>query len=226
MNIRAVLIDIDNTILDFNKSAIAAINQCAKKHGINLPDNYARIFFEVNDKLWGLLEQSVIVKQDIYDRRWNMIFSELQIDADGHAFEEDFRKEMRTTAITVDGADEILSYLSEKYPVYTASNASRLQQEARLEKTGLSKYLSGMFTSEEIGFQKPAKEFFHACYEALYPIKPEEIIMIGDSVNADIIGAKNFGFRSLWFNFRNEEYTDYNFTDFKVDHLREIKDIL
>ena len=226
MNIRAVLIDIDNTILDFNKCAIASIEQCAKKYGISLPDNYSQVFFEVNDELWGLLEQGVIVKQDIYDRRWNMIFSKLRIEADGHAFEEDFRKEMRTTAITVDGAEEILSYLSEKYPTYTASNASRFQQEARLEKTGLSKYLSGMFASEDIGFQKPAKEFFYACYEALYPIKPEDIIMIGDSVNADIIGAKNFGFRSIWFNFSNEEYSDYNFTDFKVNSLIEIKDIL
>ncbi len=226
MSIKAVLIDIDNTILDFDRCADEAIKICAEKYGIALPCNYYEVFSEINDKLWGLLEQRKIIKQDIYERRWVEIFEILKIDEDGKAFEEDFRSTIRDVAIPVDGAEEILSYLSEKYPVYCASNASRERQEHRLKINGFDRFISGMFISEDIGFQKPAKEFFYACYEALCPIAPEEIIMIGDSVNADIIGAKSFGFTSLWFNFRNEEYADYNFTDFKVSQLREIKNIL
>ena len=50
--------------------------------------------------------------------------------------------------------------------------------------------------------------------------------MIGDSVNADMIGAKNFGFKSLWFNKKNKVYDNYDFTDFKVNHLSEINKFL
>lgn len=226
MNIKAVLIDMDNTILDFDRCADEAIKICAEKYGITLPCNYYEVFSEINDKLWGLLEQGKITKQDIYDRRWVEIFEILKIDEDGKAFEEDFRNTIRDVAIPVDGAEEILFYLSKKYPVYCASNASRERQEHRLKINGFDRFISGMFISEDIGFQKPAKEFFYACYEALYPIKPSEIIMIGDSVNADIIGAKNFGMKTIWFNFKKDTYDEYNFTDYKVTSLAEIKNIL
>ncbi len=226
MTVKAVLIDIDNTILDFDKCADASIKKCAEHFNIVLPENYYEVFSECNDKLWHLLEQGIITKQDIYDRRWVEIFLRLGIHADGIAFEEMFRKAIRNITIPVDGAEELLKYLSEKYPVYCASNASREQQEIRLHSIDFHKYLSGFFMSEDIGFQKPAKEFFFACSNALYPVKPSEIVMIGDSKNADIIGAKNFGLKTIWFNFRKETYDRYNFTDYKVNSLDEIKNII
>lgn len=226
MNIKAILIDIDNTLLDFNRSANKASENVARLHNISLPENYTEVFHKVNDELWTELECGKIDKTDIYRRRFRRIFEILEISVNSDAFEEDFRKEMRSTAVMVEGAKDILRYLSEKYPVYTASNASRLQQEIRLKNSGLWQYLSGMFTSEEIGFQKPAKEFFYACCSELYPIRPNEIIMIGDSISADIIGAKNFGLKSIWFNFYRSTYADYSFTDFHVNKLEEIKNIL
>ncbi len=226
MTVKAVLIDIDNTILDFDKCSDEAIKQSAEHFGITLPENYFEVFSECNDKLWHLLEEGIITKQDIYDRRWIEIFKRLGVDADGIAFDNMFREKIRNIAIPVDGAEELLQYLSGKYPVYCASNASRERQEFRIASRGFDKYISGIFTSEDIGFQKPAKEFFFACGSALYPVKPSEIVMIGDSVNADIIGAKNFGLKTIWFNFRNEAYDDYNFTDYTVNRLEEIKNIL
>ncbi len=226
MEVKAVLIDIDNTILDFNKSALASMLNVAKEHSVIFPEGFFDVFLKINDELWAELEHGNITKADIYKSRWKKIFEELGIIADYDAFEDDFRKEMRKTAITVNGAQNLLSYLSKKYPVYTASNASRFQQEMRLENAGLSKYLSGMFNSEDIGFQKPAKEFFYACCNKLYPIPPSKIVMIGDSVNADIIGAKNFGLQSIWFNFNKKVCNNYNFTDFYVNELEEIKNIL
>ena len=226
MTVKAVLIDIDNTILDFDKCSEESIKQCAEHFGITLPENYFAVFSECNDKLWHLLEEGIITKQDIYDRRWVEIFKRLGIDADGVSFDNLFREKIREIAIPVEGADELLRYLSEKYPVYCASNASRERQEHRLSVCGLGKYLSGIFTSEDIGFQKPAKEFFFACHSALYPVKASEIVMIGDSVNADIIGAKNFGMKAIWFNYRNEAYSDYNFTDYTVNSIKEIMNIL
>ena len=226
MTIKAVLIDIDNTILDFDRCADEASKICAKKHNITLPADYYEIFSLINDKLWGLLEQGEIEKNYIYENRWTEIFNILQIEADGKAFDDDFRSIIRDIAVPVDGAENLLQYLSARYPVYCASNASRERQEHRLKLNGFDKYISGLFISEDIGFQKPAKEFFYACYEALYPVAPDEIIMIGDSVNADITGAKNFGFKSIWFNIKNKKYNNYDFTDYTVNHLEEIKNIL
>ncbi len=226
MTIKAILIDIDNTILDFNKSAKASIDACASEFNISFPVNYFDVFIKINDFLWGELENGSITKQELYKKRWKMIFEELDITADANAFEEMFRQQMRNTAIPVDGAQELLSYLYEKYDLYTASNASLLQQQTRLNSTGFNKYINGMFTSEELGFQKPSKEFFALCCKELYPIKKSELIVIGDSVNADIIGAKNFGLKTIWFNYNHITYDNYSFTDYYVDKLSDIRDIL
>ena len=226
MTVKAVLIDIDNTILDFTKSADKAIKICAGKSGLTLPENYLETFLQVNDRLWGLLEQRKIKKQDIYDRRWTEIFTALRIDRDGRKFEEEFRSTIRDVAIPVDGAEEILRYLSSKYPVYCASNASRERQEHRLSLNGFDKFISGLFISEDIGFQKPAKEFFDACKAALYPVMPEETVMIGDSLSADIAGARNAGIQSIWFNIKKESSEKYEASLISVNHLSEIKNII
>lgn len=226
MEIKAILIDIDNTLLDFDKSANKASYNVAEKYGISLPDNYTGVFHKVNDELWTSLQRGEIVKTDIYKMRFRKIFEILSINTDCDKFEEDFRKELREIAEPVEGAEEILKYLSAKYPVYTASNASRFQQEVRLKKSGLWQYLSGMFTSEEIGFQKPAKEFFTACHKELYPLSASKIMMIGDSISADITGAKNYGINTIWFNYKGEAPDDYSFTDYYVNSLRKIKEIL
>lgn len=226
MNIKAVLIDIDNTVLDFDKSARAVIIKLAKEHNIKLPDRYFDVFHRINDELWTALEQGNLEKADIYRLRWKTIFEELDIIADYNRFEEDFRKEMRNTSIPVEGAADILEYLSNKYPVYTASNSSKLQQEIRLKNSGLSRYITGMFSSEDIGYQKPAKEFFYECCKELYPICPDEIVMIGDSIDADIIGAKNFGIKSIWFDYYNKNYENLCFTDYRISELKELKSIL
>ncbi len=226
MNCKAVLIDIDNTLLDFNKSSEKAIITLAESYEIILPENFLSVFLDVNDGLWNELQQGIITKQDIYDRRWKTIFQKLNIECDFNAFEEDYRKALRSICVEIPYAREILIYLSSKYPVYTASNASRFQQNERLRSIGFDKYISGMFTSEEIGFQKPHKEFFYSCAKELYPIKPQETVMIGDNINADIIGAKNFGMKSIWFNYEQKDFSSYSFTDYYVNSLDEIKNIL
>lgn len=226
MNIKAILIDIDNTLLDFTQSAKQAAEKTAKKLNVILPENYFPVFNEVNDRLWELLEIAEITKQDIYNRRWPEIFEILGINADGKVFEEEFRNEIRDIAIPVSGAEDLLKYLSSKYPVYAASNASKERQLYRLKTAGFDKYLKDVFSSEEAGFEKPAKEFFYFCMEGMEDISPSEIMVIGDSVNADIIGAKNFGMKAIWFNFYNETYDSLAFTDYTVTELKDIINIL
>lgn len=226
MIIKAILADIDNTLIDFDKSAEKAIEKTAEKLGVTLPDGYFPIFLRINAMLWSKLEREEITKDDIYKNRWKLIFKELSIDEDYSEFEEEFRKQMRVTAIPIEKAKELLEYLSEKYSLYTASNSSKIQQESRLKMLGFDKYFDGLFTSEDIGFQKPSKEFFYECCKTLYPISPDNIIMIGDSLEADIVGAKNFGLKSIWFDYYKENTDIKGLSDYRVDKLSDIMTIL
>lgn len=224
--IKAVLLDIDNTLLDFNKCSREAMCLAAKDFSINFPENYFEIFTEINNSLWEKIEKGELNRQGLFKIRWNMIFEAMGINADGPQFEELFRGYIKSSAIPVEGAEEILEYLSKKYYVCTASNSELAQQEKRLRKAGMLPYIRKIFTSEEIGFAKPSAEFFEACKNELPQFRKEEIIVIGDSITADIDGAKAFGFKTCWFNFGKKVDVKCDSADFIVDDLFKIKNIL
>lgn len=221
-----VLIDVDNTLLDFNKCAEAAIKIGFSKWNIGYSEKVFPLFLEVNDQLWHKIETGEIDKKTLYQLRWKTIFEKLGIDADGPAFEQDFRTIFSDSKEPVDGAYELLDYLSEKYTVCVASNASYQQQLKRLKHADMLKYFDAVFNSEQIGYPKPEVKFFDACFERLGNIPKESVIIIGDSLSADINGGAAYGLKTLWFNYAKAPVPNYVKADFIVNSLDEIKNIL
>ena len=194
--IKAVFIDIDNTLLDFNKCALWSMKKAFEDYNLNFNEQMFDTFNTVNNRLWLEIEKGDLTKEELYACRWNMIFAILGIDVDGVRFENVFYSYLTESAEPVDGALEILKYLSGKYIVCAASNASYEQQIKRLDNAGMTEYLDKIFISEQIGFSKPKKEFFEKCFEEIAPILPSEAVMIGESMTADVGGGKAAGMKT------------------------------
>lgn len=220
-----VFIDIDDTLLDFTKCANDAIKSACNKFGVPYTTTLVDTFHPINLDLWHRLEKKEVTKEKLFDTRFQIVFDKLGIKADGIAFETAFRENFHESAILVDGARDLLEYLRSKYKVYVASNASMHQQTNRMKRAELDGYIDGYFVSEEIGFPKPQKEFFDACFKALPDVKPQDVVMIGDSLSADIKGACEYGLKTIWYNHRNEPTADVK-CDYIVSRLSEIKNIL
>ncbi len=198
--IKAVLIDVDNTLLDFNLSAGAAMEKCCERFGITFTAEFLPTFIRINDGLWAKIERGELTVEGLHEMRWNTVFAVLGVNFDGKIFEKAFLSALFDTAIPIEGALDIVKYLSEKYVLCTASNAVHAQQMNRLKISGILPYLSHVFDSEQIGVKKPDPRFFDACLNALSPIKKDEIVLIGDSLSADISGANVSGIKAVWFN--------------------------
>lgn len=220
-----VFIDIDDTLLDFTKCANDAIKSACNKFGVPYTTTLVDTFHPINLDLWHRLEKKEVTKEKLFDTRFQIVFDKLGIKADGIAFETAFRENFHESAILVDGARDLLEYLRSKYKVYVASNASMHQQTNRMKRAELDGYIDGYFVSEEIGFPKPQKEFFDACFKALPDVKPQDVVMIGDSLSADIKGAYEYGLKTIWYNHRNEPTAGVK-CDYIVSRLSEIKNIL
>lgn len=220
-----VFIDIDDTLLDFTKCANDAIKSACNKFGVPYTTTLVDTFHPINLDLWHRLEKKEVTKEKLFDTRFQIVFDKLGIKADGIAFETAFRENFHESAILVDGARDLLEYLRFKYKVYVASNASMHQQTNRMKKAELDGYIDGYFVSEEIGFPKPQKEFFDACFKALPNVKPQDVVMIGDSLSADIKGACEYGLKTIWYNHRNEPTAGVK-CDYIVSRLSEVKNIL
>lgn len=224
--IKAVFIDVDNTLLDFNECAKDSIRQGFNEWGLVFHDEMFETFRRINDSLWLEIEKGTLSRETLHKIRWNLIFDKLGIIADGENFEWVFQRYLDESSVTVKGALETVKYLWEKYTVCVASNAPMERQLNRLQKSGLYPYLHHIFTSGELGHSKPTKAFFDGCFERLNGISRQEVIMIGDSLTADVKGGADYGIKTCWFNFYGEENPTDIIPDYTVNSLSEIKNIL
>ena len=224
--IKAVLIDIDNTLLDFMKSAKKSIQLCFEKEGLTFSEHVFSTFYEINEGLWKKIERKELTKEEMYKLRWTTIFNVLGIERDGIEFEKLFRSTLSGIAEPVDNAYELLDHLYGKYPLYAASNSSFEHQKKRLLQSDMMKYFDGVVVSETVGALKPAKEFFDYCLNLAGNPPPNEVVIIGDSLTADIEGGYSYGLKTVWFNPEKLEIPNIPRPDFTVNSLLEIKNIL
>ena len=225
--ITTVLIDIDGTLLDFNKCAKASIISAFNDFSIPYPQDFFDTFTRINDGLWLRLEKNEITFKELHDTRFNLVLSALGIDFDGITFELKFRQYLSNSTEHVDGALDILKYLSQKgYYVGVASNGPFEQQKRRVNLAGLSPYIKDYFVSSLIGHEKPNTGFFEYCLEHLPNKNKDQIIIIGDSITADIVGGINFGIKTCWFNAKNAPQKEGVNPDYIIKNLSEIKNFL
>ena len=226
MNKKILLIDLDNTLIDFNECARHSIINAFDELGFTYTEKVFETFICENVKIWKRLEKGEITKPQLRANRWNIILGKLGIDFDGTVIEEMFENGVARGAYPVDGAYDLLDYLYGKYQMYIVSNGFRFVQESRLKIGDFEKYFDGVFVSEDIGIPKPAKEFFDYCFESLNNPSKSEIMLIGDSISADITGGINYGLDTIWFNKNNEPLPENIAPTYTVRSLEEIKNIL
>ena len=122
-----------------------------------------------------------------------------------------------------EGTLDILEYLKPKYQLHIITNGFEEIQSKKMEASQISRYFKEVITSESVGVKKPnPKVFKHALQVA--DANSENSIMIGDSVEADILGALNCGIKAIHCNFENETIANDGFVS--ITSLSEIKHYL
>lgn len=228
---KAVFIDIDNTLLSFSEYVKHTMQTGFEHFGLKRYEPYMYdIFTEENNKLWRRIEQGTLVFSELEKMRWNIIFAKLGIEFDGTVFEKYFRRALYDSAIPMPGANEMLRYLSGKYILCVASNGPYEQQVHRLEVAGMKQYFDYIFISEKIGASKPSEEFFRQAFTELNSgreeaIIPADTIIIGDSLTSDIEGGRSYGMKTCFYNVSGVE-SDIIKADHVIDELNEVKGIL
>lgn len=222
--IKAVLIDIDDTIFDFEKCSKNSFLKTLEKFNLKFKEEDFSYFNKVNDILWTKQKLGEINIKEVFIKRDYLMVKYFNLDIEKGLFNDLFVKFLYDEIEMVDGIEDLLLYLSDKYQIFTASNGIFKMQENRLKKSNLYKYFDNIFVSEKLGYEKPDKKFFQKIMD-LTKFSNDDLIMIGDSIKSDIIGAKNSKIKSIYFNKENKKISDKNFT-YQVKNLSEIKKIL
>ena len=202
---KAIFIDIDNTLLDFDEYVRTTMAEGFAHFGLPAyqPEMY-HVFTTENNKLWRQIEEGALTFEELQRVRWNRIFAALDFSFDGVTFERYFRAALHESAIPVTGALELLQSLSGRWLLCVASNGPYEQQLHRLEISGMKPYFDHFFISERAGAAKPAPAFFDYAFRALNqdrtdPILPQETLIIGDSLTSDIAGGLQYGMKPCYY---------------------------
>ena len=201
---RNFLFDLDQTLLDFHASERRALEIVVTKNGLKFTDGVYDHFKAKNKSLWLELEKGTINRTELFTIRFNDLFDFCEGDSTGLdplEVNADFIRTMSVNGVPMPGALEFVRKLREEIPgarIYIASNGATINAQGRMASTGLDKLIEHLYISEDMGVNKPEKEFYDICLKGIGEPK-ETCIMIGDSLSSDMLGAKNAGLASVWF---------------------------
>ena len=196
--------DLDNTLWDFDANARPALQQTVKELGQDGSpsdfDSFFAYYEQVNSRLWEAYRKQEINKTEFTAQRFKITLEHYGINnIDPTGMNNRYQEILPTYTQLVDGALETLGYLKSKgYHLHIITNGFKEAQLKKMKNSGLAPYFEKIFISEEINASKPDKRIFrHAlvCCNA----KKRKSLMIGDSWDTDILGAKNFGIDQVYF---------------------------
>lgn len=204
-NIRAVWLDVDQTLLDFDQSARYALIKTFERYHLDWKDEYFEIFLRENGKLWDQIEDGHLTRPQLRKIRFQVMFKAWQIPFDPPVeFEQYFSYDLHHCAFPMEGANQALDYFESLHlPLFIISNGPMEGQCNRLEMGGMLSRFTRVFTSESLGVAKPDPAFFQQALaqtnrDLRTSLNPDQILVIGDSWKADISGALACGMPALW----------------------------
>ena len=224
--IRFVLIDLDDTILDFHRAEAAAVSKTLLCLGVEPTEQIVQRYSEINAAHWRMLERGEITRPQVLTGRYCQLFSEISVDCDPEQTQRIYESHLSQGHYFIPGAEQLLKDLSGKYLLYLVSNGNAAVQEGRLKSSGIEPYFEEIFVSELIGADKPSKAYFDRCFARIPDFDPNQAILIGDSPTSDILGGINAGVKTCWFNLRKRAERPDIIPDERMDRLTELPSLL
>lgn len=224
--LRKLLFDLDNTLLDFDKAERLALTKALSALSLEPTDHMLDRYNKINLAQWKLLEKGELDREAVKKRRFLLLFEEFGIDREAEEAARLYEGFLGEGHYFMDYAEELLQKLSGEYQIYIVTNGTAHVQKGRIASAGIRDYVEDVFISEEIGVNKPSKEYFDRCFERIPDFDRNEAVVIGDSLTSDILGGINAGVRTIWFHKEGEENRTGIFPDYEITDLRELPDLL
>ena len=198
--IEYLFLDLDDTILDFQKAEYIAIGKTIADYGVEPTEEVRRRYHVINKWHWEQLELGNMTRQQVLEGRFEVLFRELGVSVDASQVARKYMENLSVGHYFLPGAEEATEALSKKYRLYIASNGTASVQQGRMTSANLYRFFEKVFISQEIGHNKPAKEFFEGCFAQIPGFDPAKAVMVGDSLTSDIKGGINAGLTTVWVN--------------------------
>ncbi len=221
-----VFFDLDHTLWDFEKNSALTFKKILNEHNVPVALNdFLEVYVPINFEYWKLYREEKITKKDLRYYRLKNTFTKLKIEASDDlifTLSEEYIKYLPSFGHLFNHTTEVLQYLKAHYKLHIITNGFHEVQHYKLRSAQIIDYFTHIINSEMVGVKKPNPLIFEFALQKAN-VSPKQSIMIGDNLEADILGAKNVGMHALHFNSNNQN--KHNHAQI-ITSLLEIKNYL
>lgn len=222
--IEFLFLDLDDTILDFQKAERLALAKTLESFGLPPTDTVLARYHEINREHWERLERKELTRQQVLVGRFAALFAEMGLSAQAEQVARTYEENLSQGHYFLPGAEEALKSLSKKYKLYLASNGTARVQAGRLKSAGIIPYFQEIFVSEEMGYNKPDPAYFDACFARIPGFRKDRAMMVGDSLTSDILGGIQAGIATCWVN--PHQKTGSIRPDYEIESIVQLEALL
>ena len=224
--IEFLLLDLDDTILDFHKAERIAIAKTIRDFGVEPTEAVLGRYHVINKWHWEQLELGIMSREEVLVGRFAKLFEEMGVAADPVDMARGYEKNLAIGHYFLPGAEETVDALSKKYRLFLVSNGTASVQKGRMTSANLYRFFEKVFVSQEIGYNKPAKAYFDACFAQIPGFDPAKAVIVGDSLSSDIQGGINAGIKTCWVNPSHATPQNGIVPDYEIEALHQLPALL
>ena len=224
--IEYLFLDLDDTILDFHKAERIALAKTIRDFGVEPTEEVLGRYHVINKWHWEQLELGRMTRPQVLSGRFRMLFEELGVAADPQAVTEKYTENLSVGHYFLPGAEEAVMQLHGKYRLFLASNGTASVQKGRMTSANLYRFFEQVFVSQEIGHNKPSKEYFDICFSRIPGFDPAKAMIVGDSLTSDMKGGNNAGIRTCWVNPGHAPRNPEIHVDYEIEALSDLPALL
>lgn len=221
-NIKNVFFDLDHTLWDFDKNSALAFEVIFKEERLDISlSEFLEAYLPINENYWKLYRENQISKEHLRTGRLKDCFEILKYDISPVVIENlsnNYIRFLPTFNNLLEDTQEVLEYLHPKYNLHIITNGFQEIQQSKLINSRILTYFSTITTSEEAGVKKPHIKIFETAFNKSQAL-PETSVMVGDSYEADILGAINAGMSSVFFDYYRKK------EKLKTPHIQTLKEL-
>jgi len=230
MKYKKIFFDLDHTLWDFDGNCNKTLNLIyeefdLKNVGINNVEEFKASYNKHNAIYWKRFRKGYVTRKDMkFKRMWHTLL-DFKIGNEKLAHDLSFRymNLLPQQAVLMPYTMDILNYCVEKnYRLSIITNGFESSQMEKMRVSNIGHYFEKIISSEKSNSRKPKKEIFDFALQ-ITNSKREECLMIGDSLEADIIGAQQSGIDQVFYNPRLTQHTEK--PTFEIKCLSELRDI-
>lgn len=221
-----LLFDLDGTLFNFDAGETYAFHKVCDSFHIPYSDEVLPLYQRINLSYWKAYERGEITPAALAVARFRDFLAAVGKDGDPALMCQLYQTSLGEDCTPIHDALRVCSILHERgYKFSIITNGRSTTQHSRLSHSELTPMISDLFISEELGCQKPKKEFFDAVFSKLQ-ISVSKALVIGDSLTSDIIGGIQYGIDTCWFNPNGSDNTMSQAPTYEIKQLSELLSIL